>query len=111
MIALFAQASPADIPAAPVAAWIVLAITGLTPVLVSFIGWLFDAFGSKLQPWLKPLLATGLGALGAFLAGITVTDPVKAALLGLATIGVREIVSQLGQRFAPQRVALYFARK
>lgn len=77
--------------------WIVAAIVAITPVVVAALKWLAATYGNKLPSWLKPLLAMGLGALAAYLSGVVVGNPLAMAAIGLAVIGLREIVVQLGR--------------
>ncbi len=93
------------VPAPPVNDWLVSAIVALTPVVVAALVWLTEAFKSKIPSWLKPLLAMGLGALAAYLSGVVVDNVLLQAVIGLATIGLREIVVRLGQAFG------YFPKK
>ena len=81
----------------PVSSWLVAAIVALTPIVVMIIDWAFAQFGQDIPSWLKPILATALGALATWLAGVTFANPVYLALAGMATIGLREILDQLGQ--------------
>lgn len=80
----------------PYQEWILAAIVALTPVVVQILDWIVDQFKATMPSWLKPLLATALGAFATYLAGLTVGDPILAALVGLAAIGIREIVVRLG---------------
>ena len=84
-------------PVVPVSAWVVALVVAVTPVVVMVIDWLLSNFGAQIPALIKPILATALGALGSYLAGVNVADPVIMALIGLASIGVREIIDQLGK--------------
>ena len=101
MLNLFLQAVPVP---APVNDWLVAAIVALTPVVVMILSWLTDTFKGKMPSWLKPLLATGLGAVLAYLGSVTVDSPLLVAIIGMATVGLREIIVRLGQAFG------YFAK-
>lgn len=76
-------------------------VIALIPILVNFIK---KAIPEK-YGWITPLLATVLGPIADFISqkatGVGV-GPVAAAALGLAGIGVREIVNQLKQAVVPQ---------
>ena len=78
--------------------WIVAAIIALTPVFVTVLDWLLGKADSEIPSWVKPLLASGAGSLIAYLATLQSSDPILIAAIGLATIGLREIVNQFGQK-------------
>ena len=87
---LLAQAAPP-----PFKDWATAAIVALTPVVVAVLIFFVDQFKSKVPAWVKPLVATGLGALAAYLAGVVPSDPLLVAVIGLATVGLREIIARL----------------
>jgi len=95
LLNLFAQAVPV-----PVNEWLLALIVAVTPVVVTILAWLTNQFKGKMPPWLKPLLATGLGALAAYLGAVASDNPLLMAVIGLASIGLREIVNQLNKALA-----------
>lgn len=92
LLNLFAQVEPVPVP---VKEWLVALIIAVTPVVVSVLAYVVNLFKSKMPSWLKPLLATGLGALAAYLGTVVSDNPLLMAAIGLAAIGLREIVNQL----------------
>ncbi|HSE02881.1 MAG TPA: hypothetical protein VLK35_01910 [Methylomirabilota bacterium] len=75
-------------------------VIALIPILVNFIKKLIPAQFT----WAIPLLAMVLGPVADFVsqqATGTGVGPVAAAALGLAAVGLREIVNQLRQAFSP----------
>lgn len=74
-------------------------ITNLaTPVLVPLLLAGIKALKPNIPTWLLPILAAILGGVGVTLAGMALhfqTNTVAAVLLGLAGVGVREVVDQL----------------
>jgi hypothetical protein len=98
LLTLFLQAPVPPVPVpVPINDWVIAAIVAFTPVVVAILDWVVSNFGSKMPSWLKPIVAIGLGALASSLAGIVTANPIVAALVGLAAIGLREIVSQLSK--------------
>lgn len=92
------------VPAA-VNEWLIAAIVALTPVVVMILKSVGEQFVDKIPSWIKPIVAMLIGALAAYLSGLTVANPLIGALIGLAVIGFREIVVQLGRAagvFAPK---------
>jgi hypothetical protein len=81
----------------PINEWIIAAIVAITPVVVAGLKWLAATYVGKLPAWLKPILAMALGALAAYMSGVVVANPMLAAVIGMAVIGLREIVVQLGR--------------
>ncbi len=82
---------------APVSGWIVALIVAVTPVVLSVLDYLFTLFGAKIPSWLKPILAMALGAAATYLSGLSLADPMLAALVGLAVAGLRQVVTWLGR--------------
>jgi hypothetical protein len=81
----------------PVNDWLIALIVAVTPVVLSVIDYLFTLFGAKIPSWLKPILAMALGAAATFLAGLTIANPLIAALVGLAAAGIRQVIVWLGR--------------
>lgn len=94
-LTLLAEAAPAAAP--PVTDWLVALIVAVTPVVVGILSWAMKTYGHLIPSWLKPILATGLGAALAYLSGVVTANPILIAVIGMATIGLREIINQLGQ--------------
>lgn len=80
----------------PINEWLVAAIVALTPVIVGILVWVTDSFKSSIPPWVKPLVATGIGSLITLLGTVVTDNPVLIAVIGLATVGLREVVVRLG---------------
>lgn len=91
---LLAQVVPVPVPMND---WIVGVIIAVTPIIVAVLKWIVTNFKAKLPSWLVPLIAMALGALAAYLGGLTVANPMLAAVIGMAVIGLREIVVELGR--------------
>lgn len=92
LIALLAQVSPP-----PFKDWTAAAIVAVTPVVIGIIAWVMENHGAAIPFWLKPLLASALGSAVAYLGTVVTGDPILIAIIGLATIGLREIIVRLGQ--------------
>jgi hypothetical protein len=80
----------------PINEWAVAAIVAITPVVVAILVWITDSFKKNIPSWLKPLVASGLGSLVIFLGSVVTDNPVLIAAIGLATVGLREVIVRLG---------------
>ena len=75
-------------------------VIALIPIIVNYVKKLIP----ESQSWIVPLLAMVLGPLADFVAQKAVgvgVGPLAAVALGLAGIGLREIVNQLKQQVTP----------
>jgi hypothetical protein len=96
-----------DLPAPPTAPGL-SATPGLSYLLIPILTPLLIAFGKWLVPrcpaWLLPILAPGVGALVDYLSakmGGPSVNPLIAAALGSAGVGLREIKDQIGKKISP----------
>lgn len=89
----FAQDAPPPIPVPP--DWnaeLVAAIVALTPIVVRLIVIIGTFIVPAIPRIAVPFVAFALTSLAAYLTGLTSENPVIGALLGLAAIGLRELV-------------------
>ena len=71
-----------------------LAVPVLAPLITAGMKWLIP----RLPTWIIPMLCTGIGTLGTYVAQWAATNQTNvwtAIGLGLAGIGVREVLDQL----------------
>lgn len=96
----------------PINDWVVAAIVALTPVLMSVIDWLAATYLRAIPAWAKPVIVSGLGAALTVLSGLSVTDPIQLALIGLACAGIRQVVVWFGRAgLFGRRLKLRWARR
>lgn len=79
---------------------IALSVPVLAPILTAGVKWLLP----KIPPLLLPMICTGLGTLSGYLAQVGVGEHTNVGVaigLGLAGIGVREILDQVKKVSAP----------
>ena len=79
----------------PVQDWIVAAIVALTPVGVAILKYGAGVVNKEIPSVLLPIIASAAGALVAYLSGLSLSDPVWLAVVGFATVGLREFIDQL----------------
>ena len=71
----------------------------ITPLLIAGIKLVITKLPTWSLPVIAPLLAGVLDAVNAYFTGVSI-GPLQAGLLGLAGVGVREVVDQAKHRIA-----------
>jgi hypothetical protein len=86
-------------PPVPVNDWLIALIIAVTPVLVMILDWGLNAIDAAhlLPSWAKPILATALGAALTYLSGITTDNALVMTAIGLAAVGLRQVIVWLGR--------------
>ena len=83
--------------AVPSTEWIVAAIVALTPVIVNIIVWFAQKYTPTIPAWIKQLVALGLSALATYLGGVVVADPMLAAVIALASLGIHALINEFSK--------------
>jgi hypothetical protein len=81
----------------PINDWLVALIVAVTPIVVAILSWVADRYKDGLPSWSKPIIATVLGSALAYLGSVVSDNPILIAVIGMASIGLREILVRLAQ--------------
>jgi hypothetical protein len=95
-----AEAAPQTVAAVSEQPWQLAAIPILAPLIIALVKMAWPKIPAGMLPYLAPVLGVILDAIGALTTGAAL-NPWLAASLGLAGVGIREMVDRAKQAVAP----------